>query len=226
MFFDKSVVFEAVKDKLTGKEKSDLRAVELALILALDDLSLRLKSDSMLTSSTVSVSSGDKTFTFSGASGAVDLESIFAITISSGTTKQVVQFIDQKAYLRDYETQTITAGVPEYFSIFASSFGSPTIKFERELNADATVTVYYFQELTPDTLSFSKSITPFVMGTLAYFYGAGTEQSAAYMQRFEKLIVHMRADDKFVTEPETDVELNSFDKSIKSLQAGYRNRRS
>jgi len=224
MYFDKSVVIEAVKEKLPTKERNNVRAIEMALLLCLDDMSMKLKSDALMASKTESVAALAQSFVFYGDN--VNLDSIFSITITVGDTSQVLQFVDQKAYLRDYETQSITNGVPAVYTILASEFGSPTIKFERKLSDAGTITVYYFKDLTTDNIASMRSVTPFVMGTLGYFYGPATDQGNAYLGTFYRLVHGLKADDKFIRSNSTSVELSYHDKQVRLVQQSLRNRRS
>jgi len=236
MFFDKAAVLNAVKHKLSTEQKAQTKEINSALVLCLDDLSLRLTSDSFLTSNEEEVLAGEQNLEVSGTN--LSLASIFALVISSGSTKRLLEFKDQKAFLRDYETDnSITAGIPEFYSILSADGGMPTLRFERALSADATVDVYHFRELTAANVSETRSMSPIVMGTLAYFFIGKDEGTMVegrtfvtskykqFYRQYLELIPLMRSNDKFVDVKDTSWELNKLDKTTKVIQRGFRGRR-
>lgn len=225
MIFDKTTVIEAVKKTLTATERSQKKKIDFALAVCLDDLSLRLRSDSYLTSYTTTISTGEQTATLTGDN--MDLQSIYALVIESGTTKRTLTWKDQRMFLRDLESNSsnITAGIPEYFTQLGSDAGHPTVKFERQLDTSATLTVYYFADMTPNNVSKARAISPIVNGTLAYFYGFSTQKGSAYYANYEKLVTLLRSSDKYNDDPDTKFELSYFDKGVKSIQSTIRTRR-
>lgn len=224
MQFDKTMVIDAVKNMLSASEKAKKNDIEFALSLCLDDLSLRLKSDGFLSSYTKTTS--DQELVLKGDN--MNLNSIYAIVISSGSTKRTLQYLDQKKFLRDYESNSsnLTAGVPEYWTQLASDDGGfPKIKFERPLSAEATLTIYFFEDVTPDNITRGRAVSPIVNGTLGYFFGINSTKGMGYYQVFEHMVPLMKASDKFNADPESSFELNKLDITVKGIQRNFRGRR-
>ena len=224
MQFDKEAVLGAVKSQLGPVEKAQKSNLEFSLALALDDLNLRLNSDSFLDTYTETLSSGDQEINLQGKN--LDLRHIYALMISSGDTKRLLTFKDQKVFLRDFESDNqISAGIPEYYTQLTSEDGFPTIRFERVLNASATLTVYYYTGMTDDNLAKARTLSPIVNATLAYFFGITSQKGVNYYAIYKNLSELMRSQDKFLNDNDSSIELNILDKNVKDIQRGYRNRR-
>ncbi len=224
MLFDKAIVLEAVKLDMEPKDKRKTAEHELAMGLALDDLSMRLRSQSFITSYTTSVSSDSREVTVRGDND--DLRFIFAITMGTGTDYRVMEFENAQQFLRDHNSPEASAGKPDRFTILESSEGYPTVRFNKPLASTETMKVYYYLDVTPDNISASRSVACVTAGTKAYFYGISSEKGAINYAQFQNLAALSRASDTFTPRGTKEIHLSREDKmirsTVKSLQRGRR----
>ncbi len=224
MIFDKASCLSLVKLALSVKDKKRTGDQELAMGGALDDLSLRLRSKSFLTSYDVTVADAARTKELRGDND--DLRGIFALKIGTGSTARVLEYRDPQQFLRTHDASDATAGKPNFFTILTASEGFPTVKFNIPLDGAETMTVYYYLELSPDNVSASRSIAAVTAGTLAYFYGIGEAAGVPYYAQFVQLASLSRASDTFTPETSGVFRLSKEDQAIRRTIGGIRpNRR-
>lgn len=228
--------------KMALPEQSDrnrTRELNVALSMALADLSDRLRSQSYLTSDTDSIASGSRTHVIKGKYQ--DAKRIFALKLGSGVEERVLEFVDPQEFLRTYDSSVAPAGNPVKYTILNSSGGFAEIKFASPLSGTETLTVYYFTEFTPDNIALVKCTQAVVAGTVAYFCGVATgaiykydpiaqanvlkrPSGKDYYEAFEKQAKLSRAADSYTPYAPIQKELSIQDKNImgtlKNIQRG------
>lgn len=224
MIFDKGDVIAGVKLGLTSSEAKRAPQLDLALGLCLDDMCMRLKSTSFLENTTESLSAGDREVTLTGTN--TDLRYIFHIILAGSTNKQPLERVDPGQFLKDHNDPDASRGEPQYYTVLSSDMGYPTVKFNRPLQSDDTLTVYYFSDMTPENISKARSIAAAVAGTLSYFFGTVSEQGAGYYARFEQLTQLARASDSFESHPPTGFRMSEADRGIYAGMGTVKSRRS
>lgn len=210
MYFDYAQVVKLVKLPMTSSERKRGDDIRLAMSAALDELSMRLKSKSFLTSYTVSLAAATKETTLSGNNE--DLRYIFALKIGSDENERFMEYVDVNDFLRTY-SEGEAAGFANRWTQIKAAEGYPTVKFERPLLQSETLTVYYWVDITPDNVSSARSMAAIALGTQAYFYGTGTEQGSVYYSRFQDIAALARASDDFTHDP-VSVQLLSKDQRL------------
>jgi hypothetical protein len=224
VIFDKSQVIAGVKMGLSSAEAKRSKDITLALGLCLDDMCMRLKSTSFLENTEKSLSAGDRTVTLTGANN--DLRYIFHIKLAGSIDKQPLDRIDPEQFLKDYDDPSATNGEPEVYTVLSSEDGKPTVKFDRPLLTDDTLTVYYFSDMTPENISKARSVAAAVAGTLAWFHGIATPEGAGYYAKFEDLVVLSRASDSFESNAPAHFRMSEDDRGIYLAMQTIRSRRS
>lgn len=223
MIFDKSQVLDGVKLALDATQKRRTKDQELALGLCLDDMCMRLKSTSFLENYDVSLSAGDRTVNLTGWN--MDLRYIFHIKLAGSSDKEPLDRIDPEQFLKDHDASDASRGEPHFYTVLESEIGYPTIKFDRPLQTDDTLTVYYFSDMTPDNISKARSIAAAVAGTLAYFHGTVEGEGLTYYQRYEQLVQLARASDSFESHAPAGFRMSEADRGIYANMRTIRNRR-
>ncbi len=215
MIFSTEQVMDLVKLSLTPQEKKRTADIRLAMGAALDELSMRLKSQSFLTSYSQTVSADTRTLQLKGNND--DLRYLFALKMGTGSEERILSYIEQQSFLRDYDSSDAADGVPAVYTILNSSEGFPVVKFDRALDVSQTLITYYYVDITPDNMTFSKSMSAVAAGTLAYFFGPTTVRGAPSYLQFQQLASLARAsDDPLASEP-TDILLSRQDRNLNRI---------
>jgi len=224
MIFDKKQVIEGVKLALETKDKAKKSQLDIALGLCLDDMCMRLKSTSFLENTEESMSTGDREINLIGLNN--DLRYIFALKFLGSSTKTPLTRVTPEIFLKDYDDPNASAGEPTIYTVLSSDQGHPTIKLDKPLQKDDTLTVYYFADMTPDNITKARSIAAAVAGTTAYFFGIQSIQGAPYYQSFEKLVMLARASDSFESNAPSMFRMSRADRNIYTQKQQIRSRRS
>lgn len=224
MIFDKKQVIDGVKLALMPKEKVRSGAMNLALGLCLDDMCMRLKSTSFLEVTTESMTAGDRTITLAGANN--DLRYIFSLKLAASTNGLPLERKDQKIFLRDHDDPNAEAGEPTFYTVLTSDYGKPTVKFDRPLQTDDTLTVYYFSDMTPENITKARSVAAAVAGTTAYFFGIKSDRGAPYYDSYRELVMLARASDNFESIAPSGFQMSDADRQIYNVLARIKQRRS
>ncbi len=234
MPLDKGVVIKRAKMALYGADKKNTTELELALASALDDLSMRLKSEAFITNYTETVPSGSRTHTLTGQFN--ELKRIFALKLGDGTEQRVLEYVNPQQFLREHDRPdavvTPSVGNPNKYTILDSDDGHPIVKFNLPLAQAETITVYHYVELTVNNVAASRSAAALVAGTIAYFCGIknpllqnpdGTTKrpsGSSYYTEFKSLAALSRASDTFTPLETKEFELSKQDKRIRSTVKG------
>ena len=224
MFFSTTQVLELVKIPLTSAQKKMGDELRLAMGAALDELSMRLKSKSFIVAYSQTIASGKRETTLRGESD--DLRYLFALKMGSGSEERVLEYKDPDTFLRTYDAGDAPAGNPSFFTIIKSADGYPTVRYDVPLTVAATLVTYYYKDITPDGVSFARSIAAVAAGTQAYFFGLGSESGDRAYSHFKELAALARSSDSFLAHEPTEVLLPRQDRQIraeiKSLQLDRR----
>lgn len=223
MIFDKATVEQGVKLGMSPTDKSRQGDIELAMILCLDDLANKLKSKSHLLNYTESVAVSDRTINLTGNNN--DLKFIFALKYQTGELQKLMDYVDQKKFLTNFDNPSATAGTPSRFTILDSDEGFPTVKFNVPADAATTLTVYYYPDITPDNISAGRSAGMIVMGTKAYFYGVETERGSILYQNYKELVMGTRGSDHFMAQPSKRFEMSQIDQNIRTVRQNLLDKR-
>lgn len=223
MIFDKKQVINGVKAALTTKQKARKRDIDLALGLCLDDMCMRLKSTSFLENTTESMVAGDRTVNLMGTNS--DLRYIFQLKFVGSSTSVPLDRVDPEFFLKNFDDPNASRGEPTVYTVLSSDMGYPTIKLDKPLQKDDTLTVYYFADMTPDNITKARSVSAAVVGTLAWFHGIGSLEGSSYYQRYEQLVMLARASDSFESNAPTGFTMSRTDKNIYAQIQTIRSRR-
>lgn len=234
MPLDKGVIIKRAKMALYGADKNNTTGLELALASALDDLSMRLKSEAFITNYTETVASGSRTHTLTGQFN--ELKRIFALKLGDNIEQRVLEYVDPQQFLREHDRPdavvTPSVGNPDKYTILDSNDGHPIVKFNLPLAQAETITVYHYVELTVNNVAASRSAAALVAGTIAYFCGIknpllqnadGTikrPSGSSYYTTFKELAALSRASDTFTPLKAKQFELSKQDKRIRSTVKG------
>lgn len=211
MLFDKAKVLELVRMGMPETDKRKTAMQEMALGAALDDLALRLRPKSFLTSYDEALLSGVRELELSGQND--DLREIFAIRVGTGDKFRILEYKTPQDFLATFETTD--SGYPAYFTVLTGSVdGFPLVRFDVQAAQQETMTVYYHMDMTPDNVALAKSISAIAAGTIAYFYGTKSEVGAPYYEQFKELATLTRETNTFVNKPILDVPLNDQERSV------------
>jgi len=223
MQFDLAATIKAIKVSLTTAQKARGPDINTSISLALDDLSLRLRSKSFMTDYTLTVADAKREVELRGDND--DLRSIFALQIGSGVDQTVLDFVELNQFLRDHNSTTAAAGIPTKFTQTTANEGYPTVRFNKPLDGAQSLKVYYYLELSGENISASRSISAVVQGSLAYFHGLGSPQGQIHYKAFEDLAASSKGADSFVPETLVPIEIPRQDKLIKRTQNALRAQR-
>jgi len=223
MLFDLPAVVSAVKVSLNNVDKKRSNDINIAIGLALDDMSMRLRSKAFLTSYDVTITAALREKELRGDND--DLRSLFALVMGSGANYRVLEHENEQQFLRDHNDPQATAGRPTRFTQLVSSEGFPTVRFNLPLSESENLKVYYYLELSPENISASRSISAITSGALAYFHGVDSASGQAYYNRYRELSALARASDSFTPEVIKPFHISREDKKIKSIQHQLAQRR-
>lgn len=216
MLFDLEAVQNSMKISMTAIDRRRSDHISLSLGLALDDLSMRLRSAAFLTSYEETVAANAREVTLRGNND--DLRAIFALQIGSGVDQRMMQYIERQQFLRDHNSATASAGQPSFFTILESTDGFPTVRFSLPLQAAETLKTYYYLELSPDNVSASRSIAAIVSLALGYFYGVDSPGGQAHYARGKELTVLSRGSDSFTPDAIIPIRMSRENQSIRRTQ--------
>ncbi len=223
MIFDKATVIAGIKDQLrSAADKGRLEKIERSLSFALDDYTLRLADSGLLTNYDITISAGDRTVSVPGEND--DLKYLFMVKYGTGDSQKVIDFVDKKQFLRDHDSPAATAGTPRVFTMLSTTDGFPVLKFDVPAASATTITVYYWQDMTPENIGQTRSGVAIMAGGVAYFYGV-TGGGAGEYALFEKLAALSRGSDHFLKHIEKKFGLNKFDRDVRVLQQQIRMKR-
>ncbi len=213
MFFDTTQVLELVKIPLSSADKKKGDELRLAMGAALDELSMRLKSKSYIVSYSQTIAAAARQTTLRGKSD--DLRYLFALKMGSGSEGRVLEYKDPDTFLRTYDASNAPAGSPNFFTIIKSEDGYPIVRYNVPLVGAEALVTYYYKDITPDGVSFARSIAAVAAGTQAYFFGLGSEQGDRAYSHFKELAALARSSDSFLAHEPTGVQLSRQDKTIR-----------
>ncbi len=223
MIFDKATVIAGIQDQLrSSADRSNLNKIERSLNFALDDYTLRLADSGLLTNYDISISAGDRTVSVPGEND--DLKYLFIVKYGTGNDQKPLEFVDKKQFLRDYDNPNATAGTPRFFTMLSTTDGFPVLKFNVPALAATTITVYYWQDMTPENIGQTRSGVAIMAGGVAYFYGVLGGGAGEYAL-FEKLAGLSKGSDHFLKKVEKKFNLNKFDRDVRVLQGQVRLKR-
>ena len=224
MIFDFVSCMKLVKIPLKTADRRRTAELTLAMGAALDELAMRLRSKSFISSYGITLSAATRETTLTGVNN--DLRQIFALTLGAGVHYRVMIYRDPQQFLRDHNDPRASAGYPVYFTQLVASGGAPTVRFSEPLVASETLKVYYFQDMTTDNISAARSISAVSQGTLAYFFGLTEGAGLNYYNSFHELAALSRAADTFLPNAPVEMGLSREDKAIRrtvrNIQANRR----
>jgi len=215
MIFDKASAIKMVRVSLSSADKRRSEDIELSMGVALDEAAMRMRSAAFVLSYTLTFATGERTKTLTGNNN--DLRSIFALKLGGGSTQRVLEYRTPQQFLRDHDDPSAGAGQPTFWTILVSEDGFPVVKVNVPLKTSETLTIYYYVVMTPDNVGVARSISAIVSGTLAHFYGIGTEQGIAHYQRFKELVVLARSSDTHSPEAQNTLPLSREDKTLRGV---------
>lgn len=206
MIFDKTQAMKLVKQPMTNVERSKTSQLTLAMGVALDDLSMRLRSKGFMRSYETTISANARTHNITGENN--DLRSIFALKLGSDSFQRVLEYVEPQEFLRDYDSPEAATGRPNKYTQLISDGGYPTLRFNKPLVVAEVLKVYYYTDMTPDNISAGRSISAVVTGTQAYFWGIQSVKGAPYYDAFEKLAALARASDTYIPTAPTEMRIS------------------
>lgn len=227
MLFNKATTIQLIKRSLSTSEKKDTAGIEIALGAAIDDLAKRTRSSRFLRSYDLSVAATLREKEVNGNNE--DLAHIFALKLGTGVNQRTLEWVDPQSFLRDLDSPTVSAGLPQKYTILTySSEGWPIVRFDRPLGGTETMKVLYYIEVTGDA-PVPMPATVLVQGTLAYFWGTGRQEPGrdgfmAY-ERFKEAARIERASASMNPEAGRRFRLNRDDRAIMGIQQVIRSRR-
>ena len=242
MPFDKGIAITQAKMALPDPaDHVRTDELEVALSMALNDLSARLRSQAYLTSDTDTIAKGSRTHTIKGQYS--DAKRIFALKLGGDSTQRVLEFEEPQQFLRDYDAPDASAGSPTRYTILGSSDGFATIKFNVPLESAETLTVYHFVEFSTNNIAQVRCASAVVAGTIAYFCGIATPavyvydpiekantikrpSGEKYYAAFEKLAKLSKSADSFTPVAPKQFELAGQDKAIRNTMKNIQRGRS
>lgn len=201
---------------LDSSERKKKGEIDLALSSAIDDMALRLKSDSFMDSYTDSVASGERELTVKGESD--DLITIYIIKIATGSDQIVLESKDKGDFLKNHDVADATSGKPTMYSVVKAEDGFPVIRFDKPTDQAYSLLIYYSKEMTTGNISNFRFMTPFIDGTLAYFLGVGSTRGRIYYANFEKKVALMKGSDDFEKGKTSKFAEDNFVKEVRSTQ--------
>ena len=224
MIFDKSTIIDGVKLALDPVDRSRSKDIELAMGLALDDLSTRLISKGFLSSYNLPLTVGEREFIIEGQGQ--DLNFIFLMKYTSGGYEAWLEYKGQEQFIRQDDIALDgQSGQPSVWTVYGSSDGFPTIKLDRPAQGSASLTVLYFPNYTPDNVAQARSASAIVSGTVAYFFGIDNVKGQNYYTAFKEGTKRMRAADDFRAKPTSKIVPSKDDEEINEIRWNIRGRR-
>lgn len=195
MYFDYAEVVKLMKLPMKPAQRKQNNNIRLAISAALDELSMRLRSTSFITSYSTSLAVATRETTLRGENE--DLRFIYALKIGSGSYERVLEHVEPGEFLRSYDDADESAGYAGKWTQIKSSDGYPTIRFNKPLSVAETLVTYYWTDMTPDNIAVGRSISAVAAGGLKYFFGAHTPEGAVYDAQFRQLAALARSSDEF-----------------------------
>ncbi len=223
MPLDKAEIISAASIPMSPTDRNRKKEIEASLVVALDELAMRMRSAAFISSYTVTFAASGRSKNLTGENN--DLRSIFALKLGSGSTQRVLEYVDPQVFLRDHDSPDASAGTPNLYTVLVASEGYPTIKVDRPLEGAETLTVYYHVEVTPDNAGFSQYTAALVAGTQAWFYGIASDAGFMYYQRFKELTILSRAADSFLPNAPIEFRLSKEYRNIRSVVNNIRGSR-
>jgi hypothetical protein len=215
MFFSKAEVVKTVSLGLSQADQKRVSDINIAMIAALDELSLRLKSVGFLNFYEEDVPAGTRTLTLNGNSN--DLRYIFALQIGSGESRRVLDYKEPREFIDLYDDPAAEVGLPERFTVLATTDGFPTVAFDRPVESVETLKTYYYCDITPENVAVAKSVAAVSIGTLAYFYGLGTDVGKGLHEEFKAMARLSREADDYTAKPTRPIPMNKEDRYIRAV---------
>ena len=215
MIFDKASAIKMVKVSMSAVDKRRSQDIELSMGVALDELAMRMRSEAFVLSYTETFAADARTKTLKGNN--LDLRSIFALKLGTGSDQRVLEYRNAQQFLRDHDAPDTATGAPSLWTILVFEDGFPTIKVNVPLAKAETLTVYYYVDMTPDNVGVSRSIAAVVSGTLAHFYGIDSEKGVPNYQRFKELAALAKGSDTASPETQSILPLSREDKTLRAV---------
>lgn len=213
MILDKTQIIALAMQDLAPADRKNSVRLEGAFAAALEDLGLRLRSKGMLKSYTTTVAASTRSLSLSGEND--DLKHIYALKWGSGENERVLEYVNDKQFLDQYDSSQASAGYPSKFTILGGDDGFPVVKFDVPTLIAESLLVYFLPELSPDNIGLARSSIALVSGTVAYFYGKGTEIGLPYYQQFKELAALSKSNQDFLEDPHQEMPLNKEDHNIR-----------
>lgn len=213
MQFDLVAVNKAIKISLSSADRKRGDDISISIALALDDMSMRLRSKAYLTNYSQTVSADTRELTLRGEND--DLRGIFALQIGSGVDQRMMAYIEEQQFLRDHNSAMVSAGQPTIYTILGSVDGFPTVRFNKALESSETLKTYYYLELSAENISAARSIAAVVSLALGYFHGVDTAAGQTNYMRGKELVTLSRGADSFVPEVTIPLKMSREDQTIR-----------
>ena len=221
---DKTQVITAMKRNMTQAEKGKSTEINNSIAMCLDDLSNRLQSEGLMTTTEVPIAADTRSKELSGEVN--DLNFIFALKYGTGNEQKIMEYVEAELFLKLWDNPSAVAGDPSRYTILTSISGNPVVKFDVPAKTADTLVLYYFADLTVDNMTRARSSSAIVAGSLAYFYGFSEQKGAIHYERYKVLVQMMRAGDKFRAKKPGQFVQSKEDRDIRTIQQNIRSRRS
>lgn len=213
MILDKTQIMALAMQDLAPADRKNSIRLEGAFAAALEDLGLRLRPKGMLRSYTESVAINTRSLSLSGEND--DLKHIYALKWGTGDDERVLEYVNDKQFLDQYDSSQAEAAYPTKFTILGGTDGFPLVKFDVPTSVAESMIVYYLPELTSENIGITRSSIALVSGIVAYFYGKGTEIGAPYYAQFKELAALTKSNQDFLEDPHQEMPLNKEDHNIR-----------
>lgn len=224
MILDKAQVVKLVQLSLTPTDAKNVARIETAMAAALEEISLRMRSKGLLQTDTETVAAGTREVTLYGNND--DLHGIFALTLGWQTDEErVLEYVERLKFIHDYDDSTATADYPARFTILGATDGKPTVRFNCPLSVQETLRIVYFPTYDTENIALARSAAAIASGTLAYFWGKGTEIGAREYENFKELTALTRANQELLEREYHELRLNKEDAGIRAVARSLRDRR-
>jgi hypothetical protein len=198
-------------DAAAKKRQADL---ELALNGALDELSASLSAAGLLNSYDVALAANTRTTTLVGETN--DLRYIHYIKINTTDHVRLLEYKELDYFLHTYDDPAAVADYANHYTITGATDGFPTIKLSCPLLVGETLTVYYFPDLSLNNISLVKSTSILANGTLAYFFGVGSQEGWGYYRTFTNSISKLIGAQRFRQPNPKELRLSAEDRAIRA----------
>lgn len=222
---DRATIIDQVKSTLKRDAPGDARNdvdINRSFMMAVAEVSTRLKEESLLRTQTISVTKADRTETIPGSN--VDITNIYYILYGTGDEQCMLEYVPLERFLKEYNSSETAEGIPTKYTFIGNNAGVPEIKFDCPASATDNIEVWYYIEPDENTNQFSKA-PALVNLTMAYYYGTGNEKGFRYWQTGTNLIKNVRANAKQVIGTEPGFVLSKFDRDIVNIRWGMKERR-